>query len=134
METFQVRTRGKIDFVDITAQARAALGRSGLRDGLACLWVPHTTAGLVVNENADPDVPRDLATLMSDLSERDLPLRHAEGNSPAHLLSALTGPSKVFLVENGELCLGTWQGLFLAEFDGPRTRQVWLKTLDRGGG
>ena len=130
MEQFQVRTRAKIDLLDITSEVQAALGRLDLSDGLACLWVPHTTAGLVVNENADPDVCHDLALLMHDVSERGLPMRHAEGNSPAHFLSSLTGPSVTFLVENRRLCLGTWQGIFLAEYDGPRTRQCWLKALD----
>ena len=94
MEQFQIRTRSRIDLVDITAEVQVAVTRSGLTDGLACLWVPHTTAGIVVNENADPDVCHDLALLMADVSERGLPLRHGEGNSPAHFLSSLTGPSR----------------------------------------
>lgn len=124
-----MRTGAKIEFIDITARVQAALNEMALEDGLLCIWVPHTTAGVIVNENADPDVCHDLTLLMHDLSERGLPLRHAEGNSPAHLLTAFTGPSIMVPVEGGQLCLGTWQGIYLAEFDGPRTRKCWMKSL-----
>jgi secondary thiamine-phosphate synthase enzyme len=134
VETIQIRTHGKVEFLDITEQVQASVSRAALRDGLVCVWAPHTTAGVIVNENADPDVCHDLRLLMREMSERDLPLRHAEGNSPAHFLSSLTGPSITILVEEGRLCLGTWQGVFFAEYDGPRTRQCWLKMLDTGSG
>ena len=118
--------------VDVTAQVRAALRAAGARDGVLVVFVPHTTAGVTIQENADPDVQRDLLLAL----ENAIPARpvrgtyhHAEGNSDAHVKSALVGSSATLLVERGDLVLGTWQGIFLCEFDGPRTRTVELKLL-----
>jgi secondary thiamine-phosphate synthase enzyme len=118
--------------VDVTAQVRAALRAAGARDGVLVVFVPHTTAGVTIQENADPDVQRDLLLAL----ENAIPARpargtyhHAEGNSDAHVKSALVGSSATLLVERGDLVLGTWQGIFLCEFDGPRTRTVELKLI-----
>jgi secondary thiamine-phosphate synthase enzyme len=118
--------------VDVTALVRAALRAVGARDGVLVVYVPHTTAGVTIQENADPDVQRDMLLAL----ENAVPARpvrgtyhHAEGNSDAHVKSALLGSSATVIVERGDLVLGTWQGIFLCEFDGPRTRTVELKLL-----
>ncbi len=123
-----VRTTTRRQMVNVDAQVREALAATGVDDGLCHLWVPHTTAAVVVNENADPAVVRDLLAAYSALVP-DIPFAHAEGNSDAHLLSTLVGGSLTLPVEGGKLCLGTWQGIFFVEFDGPRPRKMWLKTL-----
>ena len=118
--------------VDVTAQVRAALRAAGARDGLVVVFVPHTTAGVTIQENADPDVQRDLLLSLEN-AVPDRPARgtyhHAEGNSDAHVKATLVGSSATVIVERGDLVLGTWQGIYLCEFDGPRTRTVELKLL-----
>jgi secondary thiamine-phosphate synthase enzyme len=118
--------------VDVTAQVRTALRAAGARDGVVVVFVPHTTAGVTIQENADPDVQRDLLLSL----ENAVPARpargtyhHAEGNSDAHVKATLVGSSATVIVERGDLVLGTWQGIYLCEFDGPRTRTVELKLL-----
>jgi secondary thiamine-phosphate synthase enzyme len=118
--------------VDVTTLVRAALRAAGAHDGVLVVYVPHTTAGVTIQENADPDVQRDLLLAL----ENAVPARpargtfhHAEGNSDAHVKSALVGSSATVIVDRGDLVLGTWQGIFLCEFDGPRTRTVELKLL-----
>jgi secondary thiamine-phosphate synthase enzyme len=115
-------------FVDITAKIRRCNG--GLVDGVLHVFCPHTTAGLAVNENWDPDVKRDmLLTLNEEIAPPDKRHRHAEGNSPAHIKASLMGASLAVFVEEGKVLLGRWQGIYLAEFDGPRRRQIWLKFM-----
>ncbi len=109
----------------ITADVQRAVSQMGVNDGLCHVWVPHTTAAVVVNENADPDVARDLLAAYEELIP-SIRFAHAEGNSDAHLLSTLLGPSVTIPVEGGRLRLGTWQGIFLVELDGPRSRGVWV--------
>ncbi len=124
MTKFTVRTDTRCEMIDITDKVATFVRESGLRDGICHVFVPHTTAALTINENADPDVPRDIL----DSLDRVVPLsnryRHAEGNAAAHVKASLLGASQTVFVENGRLVLGTWQSLFFCEFDGPRTREV----------
>ena len=125
MKQIQVRTRSRREMVLITADLQRAVSEMGVSDGLCLVWVPHTTAAVVVNENADPDVARDLLAAYEELIP-GIRFAHAEGNSDAHLLSTLLGSSVTIPVEGGRLRLGTWQGVFFVELDGPRGRGVWV--------
>jgi secondary thiamine-phosphate synthase enzyme len=130
MQSIRVQTSRKTELVDITARVQAALDELGAVDGVLYLFCPHTTAGLTLNENWDPDVQRDmLLTVDEHIVPPDSRHRHSEGNSTAHIKASLFGSNTLVFVENGKLQLGQWQGLYLAEFDGPRTRQIWLKFL-----
>ena len=123
--TIKVRSRGREELVEFTDEVRARLRESGAREGLCALFVRHTTAGLTVNENADPDVPRDmLHALRTLVPQHGMGFRHGEGNSDAHLKASLVGPSVTVPFRDGELLLGRWQGIFLCEFDGGRERQI----------
>jgi secondary thiamine-phosphate synthase enzyme len=131
METLTVRTAKREQLLAVTGQIQDLVSQNGWKDGVLFLHCPHTTAGLTINENADPDVVRDiLATLARLVPERG-DYHHAEGNSDAHLKASCMGAGLSLLVENGKLCLGTWQGVFFCEFDGPRTRQLWVKWMGR---
>jgi secondary thiamine-phosphate synthase enzyme len=122
---FKVRSREREEMVEITEEVRRRLRESGARDGVCTLYVQHTTAGLTVNENADPDVCRDmLHALRTLLPQHGMGFRHGEQNSDAHIKASLTGPSVAVPFESGELLLGRWQGIYLCEFDGGRERQV----------
>ncbi|NMC69893.1 MAG: YjbQ family protein [Myxococcales bacterium] len=129
MQRIAVITRQRVEAVDVTRQVREAVRAAGLRDGLAHLHCPHTTATLVVNEAADPDVARDILATYERLVPRSGDYRHAEGNSQAHVLSSLAGCGLTLPVEAGELALGTWQGVFFVELDGPRRREVWVRCV-----
>jgi secondary thiamine-phosphate synthase enzyme len=122
----EVRTRAVNEFQDITSQVQQAVARSGVQEGVCHLFVPHTTAAVTLNENWDPDVRGDLVRAVTALIP-DVPYRHSEGNSPAHLMSTLVGASETLLVRGGRPVLGSWQGVYLAEFDGPRRRRVLLR-------
>ena len=124
MERIRVRTRSAQCLEDVTEQVADAVRRSGVEEGVCHLFVPHTTAGLVINENADPDVGRDLLEKLEALVPSDAPYHHLEGNAHAHIKSSLVGQSAAAPVAGGRLALGRWQGVFLAEFDGPREREV----------
>lgn len=126
--TLRIPTRTHTEVLDITPQVQEALRKLGLKNGVVLLYCPHTTCALTVNEVADPDVREDVSRALAALVP-DIRFQHAEGNSPAHLLAALLGPSLLLPVEGGGLALGTWQGVYLCEFDGPRQRQVWLYPL-----
>ena len=130
MTKFTVRTDTRCEMIDITDKVATFVRESGLRDGICHVFVPHTTAALTINENADPDVPRDIL----DSLDRIVPLtnryRHAEGNAAAHVKASLLGASQTVFVENSRLVLGTWQSLFFCEFDGPRTREVLVGLSD----
>lgn len=128
-----VRTRRKAELVDITAALDRLVAESGLRQGIGVIFVPHTTAGLTINENADPDVREDLLAALERLVPERAAWRHREGNAPAHVKALLTGTSQVVAIENGRLALGTWQGVFFCEFDGPRERRVFLHLLAAAG-
>ena len=129
MNSIQIRTRGQEEFVDLTAEVGRLVAVSGVASGLCVVTVPHTTAGVTVNENADPDVRADLAMTLKRIVPEALPYAHAEGNSPAHAKASLVGSSATLIVEGGRLQLGTWQGIYFCEFDGPRTREVWIQTI-----
>jgi secondary thiamine-phosphate synthase enzyme len=135
MDSFQVTTRQRNTFVDITDEVRSSLARSGLIDGQGVVYCPHTTAAITINEGYDPDVVHDMLLWL----ERSVPhvqpgFRHGEGNSDSHIKASLVGSSAVVLVNDGELFLGRWQAIFLCEFDGPRTRTVHVKwTGSRAG-
>lgn len=133
MHVLQLKTQRRQELQEITKQIQQAVHALGLREGAALVYVPHTTAGLVVNENADPSVAEDLLAYLERLAPTVGSYRHSEGNSAAHIKSALTGVSLLVPVSTGELVLGTWQGIFFAEFDGPRSRQVWVQVLTDGG-
>ncbi|MBI4519966.1 MAG: YjbQ family protein [Gemmatimonadetes bacterium] len=125
MKTIEVRTRAREQLVDISAQVRRLVSESGVKEGVIHLWALHTTCGLTVNENADPDVARDIVEKMRHLvPQAEAFYRHGEGNSDSHLKTSLFGPGLTLLIEDGDLVLGTWQGVFLAEWDGPRTRKI----------
>ena len=125
--TLSIRTRDRSEMVDITSQVEEELRRSGLEDGVCFVYVPHTTAGITINENADPSVIADIQATLNRLIPWEGPYSHLEGNSAAHIKSTLVGNSVMVLVESGRLKLGTWQGIFLCEFDGPRSRKVHIK-------
>jgi secondary thiamine-phosphate synthase enzyme len=125
--TLQVKTSRRTQMVDITAEVRRVVGDSGVHHGVCHLYVPHTTAAITINENADPDVARDLETALDRLVPREAGYRHAEGNSDAHIKSTLVGVSQRVLIEGGALLLGRWQGIYFCEFDGPRSREVRVK-------
>lgn len=126
---FAVKTSERCQLVDITGEVRRAVQASGVRDGLCLVWCPHTTAGITVNENADPDVPADLLMGLARVVDARWPFRHGEGNSDAHLKSSLVGCERTIAVRGGELRLGTWQGIWFCEFDGPRTRRVEVTVI-----
>jgi len=125
----EVRTDAGDSLVDITGRIEEALSESRVDAGLCVIYVPHTTAGVTINENADPSVRRDLLLALARAVPDSLPYTHAEGNSPAHVKASLVGSSATVFIEDGRLRLGTWQGIFLCEFDGPRRRQVWIKII-----
>ncbi len=129
METIQISTRGKQAFHDITSQVQDVVSGTGVEDGVCFVFCPHTTAGVTFNENWDSSVQHDLGVGLDEISPARPEYRHGEGNSPAHLKSSLVGAAQSLLVEQGQLLLGRWQGLFLVEFDGPRTRQVHVKVV-----
>ena len=129
MNTIEIRTRSREEFVDLTAEVGRAVAASGVTNGLCVVAVPHTTAGVTVNENADPDVRADMAMTLRRIVPDALPYAHGEGNSPAHVKASLVGSSVTLIVEGGRLQLGTWQGVFFCEFDGPRARQAWVQVL-----
>lgn len=127
MKQFTVRTNARSEMIDITGRIRALLRESKMRNGLCYVFVPHTTAAVTINENADPDVPRDILMELDKIVPLNDHYRHGEGNSAAHIKSSLVGASEMIFVDDGELVLGTWQSVFFCEFDGPRTRKVIVK-------
>lgn len=129
MKRLGVETRLRAQLVDITDAVQAAVAEAGVREGLCWVYVPHTTAGITVNENADPAVGADLLAQLDRLAPREGPYQHREGNADAHIKASLLGSSVTIPVQEGRLALGTWQGIFFAEFDGPRRRQVWVKVM-----
>lgn len=129
MREFAVRTRSRTQLVDVTREVAEAVAESGLERGAAVVYVPHTTAGVTINENADPSVCADLEGALDRLVPWEGPYRHSEGNSAAHVKSTLVGSSVTVPVEKGSPVLGTWQGIYFCEFDGPRTRRVQVLML-----
>ncbi len=125
-----VQTSGRTDLKDITAHVAAVVKKSAVRSGVCHVYVPHTTAGVTINENADPDVRRDLIAVLDRLVPWEGGYAHSEGNSAAHVKASLMGFTATVPVERGELLLGTWQGVYFCEFDGPRTRKVMVKVIE----
>jgi secondary thiamine-phosphate synthase enzyme len=123
---FQIRTSEHTQMVDITRQVQQAVAESGVKRGVCTVFTPHTTAAVTINENADPDVMRDFVREIDKIVPWEDGYRHVEGNSAAHLKSSIIGCSEQVIVDGGRLVLGTWQGIYFAEFDGPRTRKVYV--------
>jgi len=129
METIRVKTESRTQFVDITSLVRDAVAKSKVQEGLVLVYVPHTTAGVTINEAADPSVVEDIQAKLSELVPHHSRYRHAEGNADAHIKTTLVGSSVHLILSKGSLDLGTWQGVFFCEFDGPRTRNVHVKVV-----
>ena len=129
MQQIEIRTRDRQGFYDITPQLQALVRESGISEGVCYVFCPHTTAGLTLNENWDADVRHDMGMALDAISPDRADYRHGEGNSPAHVKSSLIGAGQFVFIENGELALGRWQGIYLAEFDGPRSRRVWARVV-----
>jgi len=129
MIRLQVRTSAHAELVDITGEVQDAVRQSGVQQGVCHVYVPHTTAGVTLNENCDPTVAEDILMALDKVVPWRAGYRHAEGNAAAHVKASLMGNSLTVFIRGGSLALGTWQGIFLAEFDGPRQRQVWVKIV-----
>ena len=129
LEELTVRTARREEMIDITSLVRAAVRRSGIEQGMVHVYCPHTTAGITIQENADPDVRTDLLTHLARLMPQDAGFRHSEGNADAHIKSSLVGVSQAVPLDRGNLVLGTWQAVFFCEFDGPRSRRVLVKVV-----
>jgi secondary thiamine-phosphate synthase enzyme len=124
-----VKSRSRTEFIDVTEKIQEVLKETGIENGVCYLFVPHTTAGVTINEGADPSVQRDIQTLLNRLIPFDGDYHHREGNSSAHIKSSIIGISQSVLVDDGKLMLGTWQSIFFCEFDGPRHRRIALKFI-----
>src|SRR5215467_13105275 len=129
MKTLRIKTARRTQFVDITREVESAVRDARVSSGVCYVYVPHTTAGVAINEHADPDVARDVEGIFDRLVPQLGPYRHSEGNTDSHMKAILTGSSQTIPVEGGALALGTWQGIFLCEFDGPRERTVFVKIV-----
>ncbi len=129
IHTLSVRTTSRVEMVDITSQVQELVQHSGVEEGVCHLFEAHTTAGLTINENADPSVQADILMVLNRIISDQEAYRHLEGNSPAHIKASLMGAQLTVLVSKSRLLLGTWQGIYLCEFDGPRTRKVHLKIM-----
>lgn len=129
MKTIQVRSRQQVEMIDITREVREAVARLDIEDGIVLVYTPHTTAAITVNENADPDVCRDMVMEINKIVPMQDGYHHREGNSAAHIKSSLYGVSEQLIIDHGALLLGTWQGVYFCEFDGPRQRKVHIKGI-----
>ncbi|MBS1839902.1 MAG: YjbQ family protein [Acidobacteria bacterium] len=129
IEILRVRTDRRTQLVDVTGEVQSIVSKSAVQQGVCYVYVPHTTAGVAINEHADPDVASDIEGIMDRVVPHKGPYRHAEGNSDSHAKTILTGTSQVIFVENGRLALGRWQGIFFCEYDGPRERTMQLKVV-----
>jgi len=129
LSDFSVRTGGTTDWINITNHVQKIVDASGVSEGICVVFIPHTTAAVTINENADPDVPRDVNFALNLISPDRREFHHSEGNSAAHTKTSLVGPSITLIVTGGRLLLGTWQGIWFNEYDGPRTRKVYVRVL-----
>src|SRR4030066_1109247 len=132
MQSFQVRTSTQTELIDITRSVQEAVKKIGVEDGICIIFIPHTTAAITINENACPSVVQDILMELNKIVPFKDQYRHMEGNSPAHIKASLVGGSQTVLIESGKLVLGTWQGIFFCEFDGPRNRKVQVKVTSDG--
>lgn len=129
LKEFDLRTSAKTEFKDITSQLRNIVKESGVRNGICVVFIPHTTAAVTINENADPDVKTDIEKELNKIVPWNDSYRHFEGNSAAHIKASMFGFSETIIINDGELVLGTWQNIYFSEFDGPRTRKVFVKIM-----
>ncbi len=129
MKTISVKTSSQTEMIDITRDVQRVIAAEKLINGLCMLYVPHTTSGITINESADPNVRRDILMVLNHMVPWEADYRHMEGNSPAHVKASLMGASELVHVENGRMVLGTWQGIFYCEFDGPRARKLHIKMI-----
>ena len=129
IEEISVRTTSRVELVDITDKVEEVVSESKVESGVYMVYAPHTTAGITINENADPSVVRDIIQKLNKLIPFDDNYSHGEGNSAAHIKSSIIGASGSIIIQDGSLKLGTWQGIYFCEFDGPRTRKVWVKII-----
>jgi secondary thiamine-phosphate synthase enzyme len=132
METLELKTKSRNEFVDLTREINQAVKKSGVLEGFCLVYVPHTTAGITINEGADPDVVKDILKHLEELVPAGKRFLHTEGNSDAHIKSSLVGVSQLIPITGGKLALGTWQAIFFCEFDGPRTRNVLVQVVPSG--
>ena len=129
MKEISLKTHSRVEMIDITAAVQKAVSEMNVNGGICLVYTPHTTAAITINENADPDVPRDILAALDRAVPLSADYRHSEGNSAAHVKSSLVGASELVIIENSNLLLGTWQSIFFCEFDGPRTRKFMIKIL-----
>ena len=129
MKEISLQTHSSVELIDITTAVQKAAGEEKIEKGICLVYTPHTTAAITINENADPDVPRDILAALDRAVPPSANYRHTEGNSAAHVKSSLVGVSELVIIENGRLILGTWQSIFFCEFDGPRTRKFIIKFI-----
>ncbi|MCP5052189.1 MAG: YjbQ family protein [bacterium] len=128
-KTFSVKTSQGIEFIDITREVQQYISEQGVSDGIVVVYTPHTTAGITINENADPDVTRDITAFLKKEIPRESYFRHGEGNTHSHIMSSYFGASETLIIAEGRLVLGTWQCIYFGEFDGPRNRKVHVKIV-----
>ena len=130
MSLINISTTNRVDLIDITSQVQKAVSESHIDDGIVIVYVPHTTCGITINEGSDPDVVRDIKYQLAKLIPYQQGYHHLEGNSDSHIKTCLIGSSENIVLENGKLALGTWQSIFLCDFDGPRNRKIYIKIID----
>lgn len=131
MEILTVRTSRREEMIDITRDIESIVQKSKVKNGICVIYVPHTTASITINENADPSVKKDIINYLSKLIPENASYSHLEGNADAHIKASIMGQSRTIIIENGSLILGTWQGIFFVEFDGPRTREVYVEIISK---
>ena len=130
LEVLEIESTKRNDLIDITADVIAAVSRARIENGICCLYVPHATGGVTINENADPTVKSDIIKKMENMVPRNEGYTHPEGNSDSHVKSSMIGTTITIIIEDGSLVLGTWQGVYFCEFDGPRSRKIYIKTIE----
>ncbi len=130
LETITVTTHSRNEMVEITSKVKEIVKKAGVKEGICVLYTPHTTAAITINENADPAVAHDITDFLNKLVPHGAGYKHAEGNADSHIKSTLVAPSITLIIQGGELVLGTWQGIFFCEYDGPRTRKVYVKIME----
>ena len=131
MDIININTKNRFDIIDITSLVQSCITNANVKSGIAVIFIPHTTAGVTINENADPDVTFDLKNIFNNLIPEKNNYRHTEGNSQAHALSTLTSPSLTVIIEDGKIMLGTWQNIYFMEYDGPRNRKAYIQIINK---
>ena len=129
LEKLKVRTPERNKLIDITKEIQEIIDKNNIKEGILHIYCPHTTAAITINENCDPSVQSDISATLEKLIPHHSGYAHAEGNADAHIKASIVGSSKTVFVDNGKIAFGTWQGIYLCEFDGPRTREVWVKII-----